>query len=144
MDGGFDRSMLNIINTSRYRTCADRAFCRGILYESAVSQQVNFGIVAKISGAGEEKTQPFTGCPLSISIQTGKGRFAPLCPSGAMRQLWMENYVGFVKDSDICTPMRLIYLAQICPLKRICLRKYKSSVVSCVYPCDCTVMEPEP
>ncbi len=79
MDEGFVRPMLNIVNTSRYKTCADRTFCRGTLYESAVSQQVNFGIVAKISGAGEEKTQLFRGFPLSISTKTDKGRFAPLC-----------------------------------------------------------------
>lgn len=81
MDGGFVRPMLRILNTSRYRTCADRTFCRGTLYESAVSQQVSSGTMAKIS-SGEDwnKTQPSTGCPLSISTQTGKGRFAPLCP----------------------------------------------------------------
>ncbi len=76
MAGSFVRPMLNTINTSRYSTYADRTFCRGTLYESAVSQQVNFGIVAKISGAGEERKRrnpsqiaPYPSPPKPTKVQ---------------------------------------------------------------------------
>ncbi len=87
MDGDFVRPMLNIINTSRYRTCTDRTFCMGTLYESAVSQQVSFGIVAKIRGDGKDAT--LHGLP-SIHLHPNQQRslcsFMPLCP----RVLWVQ------------------------------------------------------
>ena len=109
MDGGFIRPVLRIPNTSRYRTCADRHACRGTLYESAVSQQVSLGSVARIDKEGSwEKKQPSTGCPLPARPDPSPPKPAKvaLLP---MRQLWVGNSADFVKLRQATPPVQRDY-----------------------------------
>ena len=57
----------------------------------------------------QSSSPALSGWSLSISTQTGKGRFAPLCPVGTMRQLWGEYSARIDKkgaiDSNINRPL---------------------------------------